>query len=281
MVSKGYQEPIAELTSFVERFWWVDIDAGTPLLPMHAGTGSELIFALSSPLHCSNNTMMRSSLPNISLVRVTKDPIQLEALSDVRFFSVRFRTGMIRHFLPKGFLQELNPIINGEYIWGDSISQLYETIVSTNDISIVVHTLEQFLLEQLASYHAASSQIDYLSSLLYYGNPTLTVQDVANRVGYSRRQLQRICARNFGISPKQYLSTVRFNRVKKQMLLSDDHQYLAQALDGGYFDQAHFIHEFERFALITPGQFIREYKNVSHFYNTSLQSSEYFASIVK
>ncbi len=281
MVSKGYQEPIVELSSFVERFWWVDIKAGTPLLPMHAGTGSELLFNLSSPLLSSSNTNSCSSLPDVSFIRVSKGPLLLEAVSDVKFLSVRFRTGMIRHFIPNVCLQDLQSVTDAKLIWGERISHLYEMILPTDNYSSMVRSIEQFLLEQLASYHSANSQIDYLASLLYYGNSTLTVQYIADRIGYSRRQLQRICSNNFGITPKQYLSTVRFNRVKKQMLLSEDCHYLPQALDGGYFDQAHFIHEFERFASVTPGQFIREFRNMSHFYNTSLPSSKYFASTVK
>lgn len=280
MVSQGYKEPISKLTPFVERFWWVNIDAGTPLIPMDAGTGAELIFYFSSPLLFTCGTEQGFSYP-ISLVRVDKERLQLKALTSVSFLSVRFRTGMIRHFLPKTYVSGFTPVIDAVQIWGDKASFIYEKILSVKEPDKVIPLLEFFLLDLLACYHKSDRGTDYIASLLYYGSDEFTVQDIADRVGYSRRQLQRICSANFGISPKQYRSTVRFNRVKKKMLMVDNEHYLSYALDEGYYDQSHFIHEFERYTTLTPGEYIRDYFHAAHFYNRSLPVSRLFASGVK
>lgn len=276
MVFQGFREPAERLSPFVERFWWTEIDAGTPLLPMDAGTGAELIFHLSLPLFY-NGDGHADRFPPVSLIRVTKERIELSVPGAVTFLSVRFRTGMVRHFLPKGALNDLPSIIDGEQLWGDSMKRLYDEILGDPHIDRAIQRIEQFLLSMLSLYHWRDGVVDHLAALLYYGPNDLTVQNIADRIGYSRRQLQRICTNSFGISPKMYRSTVRFNRVKKYMLMSEKGHYLSHALDSGYYDQAHFIHEFERFTTMTPGDYYRDYSHVLHFYKESLPISKQMA----
>lgn len=277
MVSRNYKEPSAMLAPFVERYWWTQIDAGTPLLPMDPGTGSEMIFHLSEALQMVNGSDA-VSLPDVSLLRLVNERLELHAQSSVLFISVRFRTGMIRHFLPGGTVSALAPVVDAEELWGDSLSRLYDTVLQSGSIGDSLFHIEQFLLSVLSGNHKSESRIDQLASLLYYSSDFLTVQEIADHAGYSRRQLQRICVNSFGVTPKVYRSTVRFNRVKKNMLLSEDGHYLSHALDCGYYDQAHFIHEFSRFTTMTPGDYFRDYCSMVHFYKESLPVSKQIAS---
>ncbi len=279
MKSQGYTLPTNSLTQFVERFWWSDITAGTPILPMNPATGSELLFYFSTPLTYSTEERSATS-PFVALVRVTKGRLLLSAEVNTSLLAVRFRTGMLRHFLPQRAICNLDPVVDAKLIWGDAISRLYEMVLSAENRSEAVPAIECFLLKLLTSYHCSDVEIDRLALLLYYRSMGVSVQDLAHKIGYSRRQLQRICTNNFGISTKHYISTIRINQVKKKMLFTNDDHYLSHALDSGYFDQAHFIHEFKNVVSVTPTEFMRNFRKMSHFYNTSLPSSAYFASTV-
>ncbi len=271
MKSDGYTQPEQSLSPFVERFWWSKISADTPLLPMNPATGCELLFYFSPPLNYTTQGQTNRS-PQISLVRVAQEQLHLHALEDCSLLAIRFRTGMIRHFLPKGTIHELSPVIDAEKIWGSSVTELYEKQLLVSTYQEMVPAIELFLRELLAKYHLNDIRIDHLSNLFYYRSCDFSVQEVADKIGFSRRQLQRVSSNNFGITPKQYLSTVRINSVKKKMLFYPESHYLTHALDAGFFDQAHFIHEFKKMVNVTPAEFMCNYRNMSHFYNRSLPS---------
>ena len=53
----------------------------------------------------------------------------------------------------------------------------------------------------------------------------------------------------------------------RHLLLARETDYLDAALERGYYDQAHFIREFEAFAKESPGRFLTPRNFMSHFYN--------------
>ncbi len=82
---------------------------------------------------------------------------------------------------------------------------------------------------------------------------------LAERVGTGRRTLERLCGRYFGFPPKMLLRRQRFLRsLARFMLVQKDSQQKhnwSKALDGQYFDQAHFVRDFRRFMGMTPSEY--------------------------
>lgn len=81
------------------------------------------------------------------------------------------------------------------------------------------------------------------------------VQRVATRLGKSPRQLQRLFTERVGTSPAQYVQLARFARALP--LISSSRSLTDVAAAAGYFDQAHFCHDFRGFAAMTPDEYRR------------------------
>ncbi len=81
--------------------------------------------------------------------------------------------------------------------------------------------------------------------------PSATV--LADETGVGLRTLQRRFMEHVGVSPKQHLRWLRFERAR-QLLLRGDQRSAEIAMVAGYSDQAHFVREFHRFAGVTPGR---------------------------
>lgn len=77
---------------------------------------------------------------------------------------------------------------------------------------------------------------------------------LASDMGVGMRSLQRRFMEHLGVSPRQHLRWLRFERARK-LLLQRDHRAVDVALAAGYSDQAHFVREFRRFAGVTPGRY--------------------------
>lgn len=80
-----------------------------------------------------------------------------------------------------------------------------------------------------------------------------TVATLARQSGFGVRSLQRRFLASVGVSPRQYLRYLRFERARK-MLETRVGPAVDVALAAGYSDQAHFVREFARFAGVTPGR---------------------------
>lgn len=77
---------------------------------------------------------------------------------------------------------------------------------------------------------------------------------LADEIGAGQRTLQRRFMEHLGVSPRQHLSWLRFERARRLLVLRD-RRAIDVALSAGYSDQAHFVREFRRFAGVTPGRF--------------------------
>jgi AraC-like DNA-binding protein len=81
---------------------------------------------------------------------------------------------------------------------------------------------------------------------------TITVGAVTDAIGMSaKRFIERFTAQ-VGVTPKRYCRIRRFQRAVERMHRGEIVEWPQVALDCGYYDQAHFIHEFQAFAGLTP-----------------------------
>lgn len=80
------------------------------------------------------------------------------------------------------------------------------------------------------------------------------VEALVERVGVSRRTLERLSARYFGFPPKLLLRRQRFVRSLGKFTIERNRSWSA-SLDGQYVDQAHFVRDFRSFMGMTPSEY--------------------------
>ena len=81
-----------------------------------------------------------------------------------------------------------------------------------------------------------------------------TVRALAQRAGISERQLERVCRRAFGHTPKVLLRRQRFLRSLTQFTLDPSLKWIG-AMDAGYHDQAQFVRDFREFMGMLPREY--------------------------
>lgn len=92
---------------------------------------------------------------------------------------------------------------------------------------------------------------------LLAGPSQLRVDDVARRVGWSRRHLQNRITAEFGLSPLQIRRVGRFER--SNVLAGRGLPLAEVASRCGYADQAHLNREWRKFAAATPTETLAEF----------------------
>ena len=93
--------------------------------------------------------------------------------------------------------------------------------------------------------------ISYAVKSIDRTNGLVSIENLAERVGWSTRQLQRRFKSAVGISPKLFSRMRRFQRVFCAME-NVATGWANAAVDSGYYDQAHLIRDFRDFTGQTP-----------------------------
>lgn len=90
--------------------------------------------------------------------------------------------------------------------------------------------------------------VEYIRS--HYSEP-LSIPDIAERFGFSQRQLERRFSETFRASPRQYLVRLRV-LIACEKLRVTDAPISEIALDCGFYDHSSFVHHFKRALGVTP-----------------------------
>jgi transcriptional regulator GlxA family with amidase domain len=59
------------------------------------------------------------------------------------------------------------------------------------------------------------------------------------------------------MTPKRYCRLIRFCKVVRQIAAKQPVDWIDVALSGGFYDQAHLIHEFRAFSGLSPERYLR------------------------
>lgn len=82
----------------------------------------------------------------------------------------------------------------------------------------------------------------------------LTVEEIAVRISYSKKQTQRIFLKETGKTVYEYLTEFRMEKAK-EMLLCQDAKISSVAESVGYKNVAHFKELFEKYTGISPAYY--------------------------
>lgn len=153
--------------------------------------------------------------------------------------------------------------------WGEEAANaLGRRVVASDDDQACVSAMEAAVLEQLE--RVGRNQVDpVLASFesIARNDSTIRVEDAAQLLGLSPRQLERRCLAGFGLSPKSVLQRCRFLDMAASIRgqsTSDEAELAALR----FFDQSHLNREFRRYTGMTPGAFQRA---VTPLFDASLQ----------
>ncbi|HJV53853.1 MAG TPA: helix-turn-helix domain-containing protein [Noviherbaspirillum sp.] len=260
--------PAAALQPYVDRIWGWESAAGQAIaLPtLLPGTGAEVFFHYRAPF-CRSNPQGPALLPPAHLLCVRGAPLALRAATDVGFVAVRFRAGMLHRFVRIPAQELLDQACAVDALWGAAAAELAERIGCAVSFAERAALVQSFLLSRLRS-----SQGDDLAeqavSMLYRAGAELSVARLAEHLGIGRRQLERRVKLWTGQTPAEVRRLVRFQKTVRALMLDPSARCADAALAHGYYDQAHFIHDFRELAQATPQRYVDAARARAHFYNT-------------
>lgn len=262
--------PHVALQAYIDRLWGWESAVAQALPPMLPGTGAELMFLYGDPVAIRSAHGPVRDLGGAFLLSARRAPHQPLPQGEVGFISVRFRSGALRHFCPLPLTELFDDAVPVGEVWGRAGCEIAARVAAAASRRERVALLEAWLLDCLARYGKPRPAIDAAVRALYYRHREVRIDTLTTQIGMSRRNFERVFHEQVGLSPKAFQRTARFHLTVRDLLLLPGADYLGTALDHGYYDQAHFIHDFETFVGETPAAFMTTTARVAHFYNPPL-----------
>jgi AraC-like DNA-binding protein len=174
-----------------------------------------------------------------------------------RVFGIKFHPGAFYPLLgaPVSQLTERSRSLRS--VFGPEGLALQKTILAEEDEAKCVQHAKAFLTARLPAPDPTMARVKSVVEMIAQNKSITRVEQVASSLELKLRALQRLFQRYVGVSPKWVIQRYRLYEALELLSTGStlDLATLAQQL--GYFDQAHFIHDFKTIVGQSPGRYLR------------------------
>jgi AraC-like DNA-binding protein len=147
-------------------------------------------------------------------------------------------------------------LIDLDVFWGGAVQRIRDQLSATPDATARISILQRSLLERLERSRGERELARTLSLCHAISDTTRpSIAAVAAAHGLSHRQVIAWFEHEVGLRPKQYQRVQRLRAVLTAIGASDKQRWAKLAVEHGYADQSHLIHEFRQLTGITPAQY--------------------------
>ncbi len=255
--------PAKSLSPWIDWFWQINCvsDNQSQTDFMHPDGGSGLIFNFADPLHFNRVNRSETALINGPALNSTRFNVS----GYVDALGIRFKPGALSALvnapvseLKNECLSVNNPCVSPIFIhWAEQLAELKTTQAR-------IRWVEKRLLPLFNQESANLGRISPAIALICRSSGDLELAELLPEVNLSQRQFERLCLYQLGMTAKKFCRirrTIQARHLLKTQPVAFNIADIAYQL--GYFDQAHFTHEFKQIIGITPGQFRNKALNSS------------------
>ncbi|MCM1166358.1 MAG: AraC family transcriptional regulator [Lachnospiraceae bacterium] len=139
----------------------------------------------------------------------------------------------------------------GEFF--DGIDELEAAVRAAATFEERVEIAEKRLSERLDGLRADDNLLNAVN-LIIERRGALGIAELCEHTALSARTLERLFARDMGVSPKAFSSLVRYQLLWQEMALQCGFNILDAVEKYGYADQSHLLNDFRKRHLMTPKQ---------------------------
>lgn len=246
--------PTTALQPLVQCYWHIRCHVGQSALAdefLHPEGGSGVVFNFADPLIFNGQPYLSPCL----LIGPAQRTGTLTLSGQVDAIGVRFYPGAAHAFfqLP---LAELNGCLLP--VTDLPLEASWQQVWEVAAVNERLQQIELWLLRQLdVQIQAKNPLVALLPSLPDSGQ--FSTADLARRMALGERQVERLFRQWVGLTPKQ-LARIRRVQHARELLKTAPADLTGTAYNAGYFDQAHFIHDFKQVVGLTPGQYRQRLK---------------------
>lgn len=249
--------PAAPLAGLVACLWYSEGFEGAHKQERLLPNGeSGIVFDLREApiqIYSADNVAISSTFEPAVFCGARTDCFVIDTSAQQRVAGIQFEPGGAFPFLGIPANEVARATYSLEDVWPRDARRMRERLLAARNVQEIFAVLEQELAARLLQQQRALHDgVIVAARQLTRG---VRVRDVAERIGLSSRRLNDLFEIQTGLAPKAFQRVRRFQRALLKLHKGWEEEWTSLALDCGYYDQAHFIHDFREFSGMTPGEY--------------------------
>ncbi len=238
----GRHEPSAALAPWVETYWTV-----TWALPSGEQYEQEVL------PHPSVQLAFEGHGATVHGVGTRRFVARLEGAG--RVVGVKFLPGAFTAFSARPMSDLVDQVLPLGDVFGERANDVARQIVAEPDVAAGIELIEGMLLGVGPRPNAGAELVARLVAVVRAERNVTRSEALARRAGLSVRSLQRLFERHIGLGPKWIICRARVQEAADRVAAGQAVDWAALAVELGYHDQAHLIHEFKAQVGFTPAAY--------------------------
>lgn len=171
---------------------------------------------------------------------------------------VHFKPGGCYPFVDFPMAELNNATVEADCIWGNEIHSIREAILHEPDIDKRFLIMENFMLQKDKGRMDNHVLVHYSVGQLVTAPQMWTIKNLSDKTGITQKHLITLFKKHVGLSPKMFSRIYKFQKVIRLIEQQKKVDWSLLAYECGYFDQAHFIKEFQSFSGINPVSYLEK-----------------------
>lgn len=263
--------PGPPLSRFVEQIWYYQNDpqpqAKERLMPDGCMSLVINVAENETRLYDPDDTSRRTTLGPVSLTGPRTYSIAIDTDEQACVVGISFRPAGALPFLkmPCGELHNQN--VDVSQLWGRLAGELHERILAAPTPAAKLRVVELILLQRAAGNFDVAPLVEDAVAHLLRAPQTARIAQLAHNSGLAPRRFIDLFRHHVGITPKLFCRVRRFQDVLRRISTGRPVVWTSVALDCGYFDQSHFIRDFQSFAGVNPSKYVTDHSSFSGHHN--------------
>lgn len=173
-----------------------------------------------------------------------------------RSVGVHFKPWGPAPFLPMPAAELCDRPVTMEQVWGRAaVAELRDRLATADGPHAMLTLLEDELMRRLRET-AGLGLVRHTSGVITAAGGAVAIGDLGAAAGVSSTHLARRFKELVGVTPKRLARTYRFAATVFAIDPAEPIDWSDLAGRAGYFDQAHFGHEFRAFTGLTPTRYV-------------------------
>lgn len=252
-------KPSEILVPFIKCFWALEDerpglgDEPEPVIPDGC---VEIVFNLSDRFRRYADDGSFETQPAALVVGQMDRRVVIGPSGNVRLFGIRFQPAGAAPFF--GFsMSELSGRIEPlDGVWGNAVGELVERLFDATSFRERTAVASSYLIKIFTPARSEDVGLGRSINAIKEHSGKLRISKLAREMGVGERGLERRFRESVGLSPKAFSRIIRFQSVLKSIERSAKPDLASISHELGYFDQSHFIGDFQRFAGMTPAAYL-------------------------
>ncbi|MCB0401080.1 MAG: AraC family transcriptional regulator [Flavobacteriales bacterium] len=188
---------------------------------------------------------------------VLKDYITISAECEEMIVLV-FKPGSGFPLIHQSVDKYTNKVLPANEVLGKPISDLLTKLKAPSTPEEKFIEVERWIFNQVKQDDFYTEIIQYAIHAIEKSPSYINIANLSKKLGYSQKQFIQLFKKYVGITPKQFHRITRFNEILRSVENKKDVMWTEEANNCGYFDQAHFIKDFQSFSGLNPSKYLKD-----------------------